>query len=63
MDDVHAEHAIGRGVGDDLHEARGVARAERAAVDRERELPVFTAMPSAFACCSLLPTQAISGEV
>src|SRR5258708_7094158 len=25
--------------------------------------PVFTAIPSAFACCSLLPTQAISGEV
>jgi hypothetical protein len=37
-DDMHAEHAIGLGIGQDLHEAIGLLVGLGAAVRREREL-------------------------
>ena len=38
-DDMHAEHAVGRLVGEDFHETVGVQHGAGAAVRREREFP------------------------
>ena len=62
-DDVHAENGVGLRVGEDLDEAVRFAESTGAAVGDERKLPDRYSTPAAFSSCSVLPTQAISGEV
>ena len=63
MHDVHAQHAVGRGVGHDLHEALRLPGAQRPPVDREGELPGGHGDPVGLRLLLRLPTQATSGEV